>query len=94
MSIRASSSFKTTPSTRRRSAISSGRMISIHRFIVSTTVNVGCVTWSSAFACTTGDALARKRNFEPRIAVGIFGSNFSKTLSCVSIVWRVFQSDS
>ena len=44
-------------------------------------------------ACT-GDAFARNRNFDARIAGEIFGSNFSKPFSCVSIVWRVFQSDS
>src|SRR2546427_1992103 len=89
---RASLSFKIRRFTRRSSASRSGRAVSIQRSIVSATTKRGRFIWSSTCACSDGAMLASKTKSVSRYVSGNTGLKFSKTLSAIKRVSRVFRS--
>ncbi len=91
-SWRASSSFSSSMSTRSSSFTSSGRLMSIQKFIVSQATNFGFFACSSTPSCSTGSMLARNTKSESRPAGGQLGLKSWKTFSWVSSVVRVEKS--
>ncbi len=80
-----------TSTGRPTTASRTGRLVSIHRFMVSQNTIRGRTHWSRTAACTAGSQLARKTYSESRYAGGRTGLNPSITLRETETVSASFR---